>query len=84
MQGTTRVTVSLPTVLVETIDRKLVKDQSRSGFVRQLLEDALRDALEQEEAEAYVRSYREMPQTEDEHNWPDDLTAEALAGVPWD
>jgi len=84
MQGTMRVTVSLPSELVETIDRKLAQDQSRSSFVRQLLQEALAQALERDQVEAYIRAYQAHPQTEEEHAWPDVVTAAALAEVQWD
>ena len=74
----------MPSELVETIDRKLAQDQSRSSFVRQLLQEALAQALERDQVEAYIRAYQAHPQTEEEHAWPDVVTAAALAEVQWD
>ena len=82
--GTTRFTISLPTSLLEAVDRRLVRDgESRSAVVRRLLEEALREAQERADVERYIRGYRETPQTEAELGWSDLAAREHLAELPW-
>lgn len=80
-----RITISLPTQLVEALDHKLAhEEESRSAVVRRILEQALKDAAEQEQIEQYIRGYTEYPQTEEEFGWSDYVTVEALKEIPWD
>ena len=89
--NTTRLTIRLPTELLEEVDQTLDRTKNRSALVRRLLEDALRaakqqhdrSAKEQRDIEAYIRSYTEQPQTEEELGWMDTLSVEALREVPW-
>ena len=81
-----RFTVSIPTKLLERADRVLRQpDEGRSGLVRRLLEEALRQVEEGKKVEEYIRGYREQPQTEDEVGWA--MSPEILAhfeDLPWD
>ena len=84
MQSVGRVTISVPLGLLDALDQKLTREgESRSAVVRRLIEEALRDAEEQEDVARYVQAYREQPQTEDEFGWSDQVTQEHLAEVPW-
>ena len=83
MQGTSRITISLPTGLLEAVDNELKGEESRSAAIRRLLEDALRKSQEQREIERYIRGYREDPQTEAELGWSDVATCEHLSELPW-
>lgn len=81
----TRMTVSLPSILIDALDQRLVHDgEGRSAVIRRLIETALRQAEEQEEIARYIRGYAEQPQTEDECGWSDHVAREALAEVPWE
>lgn len=83
MKGMSRVTVSVPAALLEAVDRKLIRgEDSRSAVVRRLLEEALRQAQEQEDVERYLQGYRENPQTEEEFGWSDHATRERLVELP--
>ncbi len=83
MKSITMLTLSVPTELLEAMDRKLVRGgESRSAVIRRLIEDALRVAEDREEVERWVQSYRDMPQTEDEAPWPEDSAPERLAERP--
>lgn len=85
MQGVSRFTVSVPTTLLEALDRKLVADDSnRSAVIRRLVEQALRDAEEREDVARYVRGYQQAPQTEEEFGWFDVAARERLSEVPWE
>ncbi len=80
----TRLTISLPARLLEAAEERLVApDESRSAFIRRLIEEALREAEEQSDVERYVRGYRERPQTEEEVGWSDQAAVEHLAEQPW-
>ena len=82
--GTTRVTVRLPSEVLEDADRLLAKGLRPSALVRKLMEDALRAEREREDVERYVRSYTETPQTEDEFGWIDAVAIEAFSEIPWE
>src|SRR5207247_8746394 len=70
MSGVSRFTVSVPTRLLEAVDRKLVKgDETRSAVVRRLLEEAVCEADEREDVQRWIRSYQEIPQTEEGLGW---------------
>ncbi|HLB29397.1 MAG TPA: ribbon-helix-helix protein, CopG family [Dehalococcoidia bacterium] len=85
MGGLSRFTVSVPTELMEAVDKELIKGKrNRSALVRRLLEEALREAEEQEDVKRYIQGYRQQPQTEDEFGWSDYVTAQALAELPWE
>lgn len=80
-----RVTVSVPTKLLDAVDKKLVKgEESRSALIRRLLEKALGEAEERQEIERYVRGYLEHPQTEDEVGWPEAASLQNLEELPWE
>ncbi|MFN8636802.1 MAG: ribbon-helix-helix protein, CopG family [Chloroflexota bacterium] len=82
---TTRLTISLPTALVEKLDARLVQgDASRTAAIRRLIEAALREIEAREEREQYIRAWKEQPQTEEEFGWSDRAVAEAMADEPWD
>lgn len=80
MTDVSRVTVSLPTPLLIALDRRLTtKGESRSAVVRRLVEQALREAGEQEEIQQYLHGYAEQPQTEEEFGWSDEVALANLA-----
>lgn len=84
MGGMTRITVSVPTRLLEEVDQRLVKgEEGRSAVVRRLLEEALRAVEEREDVERYVRGYRECPQTEEEFGWSDAVARDGIGESPW-
>jgi metal-responsive CopG/Arc/MetJ family transcriptional regulator len=84
-ERTTRLTISLPSDLVATVERELLQpDESRSAFFRRLLEEALREAEERKNVERYIVGYREQPRTEEEFGWSEAVAVEALANVRWD
>lgn len=87
-KGTCRVsrfTISVPTELLEAVDQQLIKeDETRSAFVRHLLEEALREAEEKKDVERYVQGYLEQPQTEEEVGWFQLASLQHLAELPWE
>jgi metal-responsive CopG/Arc/MetJ family transcriptional regulator len=84
MKAMTRVTIRVPSELLEAIDRKLARDEEpRSAVIRRVLEAAVRDAEARQDDERYIQAYREQPQTEEEFGWADQVACEQLAELPW-
>lgn len=84
MTASSRLNVTVPVDLLDAVDRVRARHgESRSAFVRRLLEQALADADERAAVERYVRGYRDQPQTEEEFGWSDQVIQEALAEVHW-
>lgn len=82
--GAVRLTISLPSDLLEAVERELIQgEESRSAFFRRLLEEALREAEERKDVDRYLRGYREQPQTEEEFGWSDRVSEEGLTAAPW-
>ena len=80
-----RFTVSVPAILLEEVDQKLMPDEeSRSALVRRLLDKALREVKERDDVEQWIRAYTEQPQTEDEFGWLDAWAQDSLSDVEWD
>jgi Arc/MetJ-type ribon-helix-helix transcriptional regulator len=85
MSKLTRITITVPNELLDAADAKLNKGEaSRSALIRRIIEDALREAVQREKVEQYVRGYCEDPPTDDEFGWQDELAVEALKELPWD
>lgn len=81
---TTRITVSLPSDLLEAAGNRLAREgEGTSALVRRLFEAALRDAEEQERVRQYMRGYQEAPQTDEEFGWADAAGREAVAEGEW-
>ncbi|MBM2810605.1 MAG: 1 protein [Chloroflexi bacterium] len=67
MKTVSKVTISLPSELLETAEREQeANGQTRSEFFRRLLEEHILQARERELAEQYRRGYLEFPETEEE------------------
>ena len=80
-----RFTVSVPTELLEAVDQQLIKEnETRSAFIRHLLEVALREAEERKDVERYIQGYLEQPQTAEEVGWFQLAALQHLEEVPWD
>lgn len=81
-----RVTISLPTDLLEGVDNQLAQpDETRSAVIRRLIEQALRDARQRDDVEAWVRSYRERPQAEEDDGlWTSGFPPGMAVDLPWE
>lgn len=82
MSAISRFTVSVPTALLEAVDRELVDGETRSAVVRRLLEEAVRDAREREDVARYIRGYTECPQTDEEFGWSSHVALKHFAEEP--
>lgn len=84
MDRVSRLTISVPTKLLEAADRRLLQEgEARDALICRLLEAALRKVEERADIERYVRGYLEQPQTEDELGWSDQAAVEHFAALPW-
>jgi metal-responsive CopG/Arc/MetJ family transcriptional regulator len=80
----TKVTISLPTVLLEDVERsKETNQESRSETIARLLQAALRAEQEQSDVERYIKGYLEQPDTEEEIAIAEAMATEAAALDPW-
>ena len=80
-----RFTVSVPTRLMDRVDRELMPaEESRSALVRRLLEQALKEAKERADVERWIRSYEEEPQTDEELSMADYWDPELAKEMPWE
>jgi len=83
MRSISKLTVTMPSELLEALDQKLVRgSESRSAVVRRLIENALSHVEDPEATERWLQSYRVVPQEGDYAPWPDDTTAQHLAELP--
>ncbi|MBI4318476.1 MAG: hypothetical protein HY675_08305 [Chloroflexi bacterium] len=84
MARASKITISLPNELIAAADARLAREgEGRSGMLRRLIEEALREVEEREKVESYIRAYREQPQTQEESGWHDAANLEIAAELPW-
>ena len=85
MRKATKVTISLPTDILQKVEReRSLKDESRSEFILHAVQQLLRQEEEREAVEQYIRSYEECPETDEEVAEAEALAVAALSHVPWD
>jgi hypothetical protein len=85
MGSVSRFTVSVPSSLLQAVDKQLVGDgETRSAVIRRLLEEALRDVEEQADIERYVRGWQEKPMTDEDMLWDPRIAVQRLAEHPWE
>jgi metal-responsive CopG/Arc/MetJ family transcriptional regulator len=83
--ATQRLTISLPASLLQAVDRELIPaGETRSAYIRGLLDAALRQARERADVERYIRGYTEQPQSEAEFGWADQAAGIGLAAERWE
>jgi Arc/MetJ-type ribon-helix-helix transcriptional regulator len=84
MAQVAKVTISLPSDLLEYVERKQQENGvSRSEVVRRAIERLRREEWEREIDEQYARGWREQPQTEEEFGWLE-VSLGSLADLPWE
>ncbi len=84
MRRAAKVTISLPTELLEAVEhRQEEHGETRSEVIAHLLEAALRREREQADIERYIRGYQEQPETEVDVATNDRLSVEAATWDPW-
>ena len=85
MSAVRKIAISLPAEVLERVEEKCrERGQTRSQFFRQAAEDDLRREKERQDIEDYIRSYEEMPETEEDVFYSDELVDEVLKEYPWE
>lgn len=84
MSRVEKVTISLPSDVLEAVEREREANGStRSQFFRQLVERHLRQERERRDDEAYIRSYQQDPETDEERAWAE-YGLKRLAEQSWE
>lgn len=84
MSRVAKVTISLPTDVLETVEReRRVHGVSRSQYFVKLVERHRRQEEERLADEQYIRSYQECPGTDEERAWAE-YGLRMLAEQPWE
>jgi metal-responsive CopG/Arc/MetJ family transcriptional regulator len=79
-----KVAISLPENVLKAVEKeRKTSGESRSEFFRRAAEQLLKKEREAKAVEAYIRGYREMPETEEEMKSIDKAGVAALAAEPW-
>ena len=80
-----RVTISLSAEILEAIERKRsLRQQTRSEFVRDAVERALREDQEEQDIRQYIEAYRRLPETDEEILAAHQTARAILAQEPWE
>ena len=91
--GVSRITVSLPSGLLQALDEHLVNGEGdRSTVIRRLIEQELqareerdrREQAEREQVEQFIRAWKEQPETEEEFGWLDHAVRQYATEEPWE
>lgn len=84
MNKSAKVAISLPDNILKAIEKeRKTNGESRSEFFRRAAEKLLKQAQEAKAVEAYVRGYREMPESNEEVKTAHQTSASTLAKEPW-
>ena len=80
-----KVAISLPADVLKTVEEKRGESgESRSQFFRRAVEVLLKQQIEQEKSERYVRAYSENPESKKEIEAARRAASAILATEPWD
>ncbi len=84
MTKTSKIAISLPEELLQGIDKeRKTRGETRSEFLRRVIEVYLRRERDREAIEQYVRGYQQYPETEEELGWVRAASRSVLAAYPW-
>ena len=79
-----KVAISLPESVLKAIEaERKARGESRSEFFRRAAEKLLKQAQEAKAVEAYVRGYRDMPESAEEIGAAHRAGVSALSREPW-
>ena len=80
-----KVAISLPEDVLNAVEEKRRESgESRSQFFRRAVEVLLKQQIEQEKSERYVRAYSENPESKKEIEAARRAASVILATEPWD
>jgi metal-responsive CopG/Arc/MetJ family transcriptional regulator len=84
MKKHTKVAISLPSDMYETIETARVKKgESRSEYFRRAVEKLLKEEQEAKEVESYIASYTANPESGEEIKEVDRLSVQVLVKETW-
>lgn len=84
MQTSVKVTISLPTNLLDQIEEERKgRGETRSEVIRGAIEQVFRERREQSERDRYIIGYEECPESDEEIALADHLSRSAFAADPW-
>ncbi len=84
MPRTSKIAISLPEELLTAVERERKESgESRSQIFRCAVELLLRQRIEREMNQQYIRAYQEMPETKEEVNAARRAASSILAEEPW-
>lgn len=85
MGRSAKVTISLPSDLLDQIEQeRRERHETRSEFVRGLVEETFRGRREQQNRARYFRGYEQCPESDEEVAEADRLGHQALTAEPWE
>ena len=85
MEKTAKVTISLDEELYAAVEKEREESgENRSQIFRRAVELLLRQRLEREKSERYVRAYQAMPETQEEVQAARRAASAILAEEPWE
>jgi metal-responsive CopG/Arc/MetJ family transcriptional regulator len=85
MSKTSKIAISLPKDVLDAVEEKREESgESRSQFFRRAAEALLKQQMERDQIERYVRAYSENPETEKEIESARHAASAILATEPWD
>jgi metal-responsive CopG/Arc/MetJ family transcriptional regulator len=80
-----KVTISLPSDLLDEIEQeRMERHQTRSEFVRGLVEETFRGRREQHNRARYLRGYEQCPESDEEVAEAARVGHQVLAAEPWE
>ena len=85
MARAVKVTISLPGDMLEQIEQeRRARHETRSEFVRAMVEETFRGRHEQDKRARYVRGYEQGPETAEEIAAADRLGCRVPSAEPWE
>jgi len=80
-----KIAISLPDDVLRDVEKeRQASGETRSQLFRRAIKDLLKREREREATEQYIRTYREMPETEEELAWVEAASKAVLEEYPWD
>jgi len=80
-----KIAKSLPDEVLKDIEEeRLATGETRSEFLRRVVETYFRHKREKEAVEQYIRGYQEFPEWKEESNWVESTLKLAYWDVPYE
>lgn len=80
-----KIALNLPDGVYDALEKSRAKSgASRSGYIRDAVEERLRREKKQVDIERYIQGYRRFPETAEEIAYSESLVRKVFAENPWD